>query len=304
MGNRSRGVVFWLWASIFIASGISHGLAQVESSGADIMTSATLTATPRPVAMLKDCFSQAFAQDAVWNDGTAELVKYQASAIMNGRRVEYEVRMATKLEGATKEFYTVADYPYGQKPIETVLYQTSRWEVARDGEELDVMTTLMEPVRDFGRALKFTVSSHEGQGSTSKVFELWGDKPRMTYASHWDGEGTSTRELGSNLDDYFEEELPLALRGLKFRDRLRATLWLYPPQATSHATEPRAVPAILDVSAGNDSWIITVKARDEREIDFVFAAKPPFVMKEYRHSDGRVMILKDVQRGNSWADFH
>lgn len=300
--NEARA---WLPLLVILAAAMSlPAEGQQATSAADTATTTSLPATPRAVVMLKDCFSKDFAQDASWNDGSAELAVYAASSISAGQRVEYDVRMATKLEGATREFYTLADYPYGDKPITEVLFQATRWQVGTNGDALNMMTTVLEPTNDFGRTMKLVISAQEDRGITTKTFELWGEKPRMAFASHWDGEGTGMRELGSNLDDYFEEELPLVLRGLKFRDGLHANFWLHPPQANSRATEPRAVSAFLDVKAGNESWEVAVKARDDRRIDFVFAAKSPFVMKEFRHSDGRTMILKDAQRGNSWADVH
>jgi hypothetical protein len=257
---------------------------------ADEQTSPSLTQNLAP--SLDSLLRRDFAANALWDDGQAEVATYDASRIVYGKARPHTARLITVYEDLTKEFYTKADWPYGQKPILPVLKQIYLATIPTANYDYQYMTSTFVDRGEFGRTVKLTVSSQDWCGLTTKAFELWGNKPRMVYTSYWDGEGTGVRELGSNLDDHFEEDLFLNLRALPFKDGLRAAFWLYPPQTTPRAQDPRAVPAALTVAPGNEMWIVVVEARDGRELRYEFATEYPHVLRKFDHSDGRTMTLK------------
>ena len=241
-----------------------------------------------------------WAKDALWDDGQAEVATYRGERVIFGETRHHTARLITVLEDFTKEYYVKADWPHGQKPILPVIKQIYTATIPTPNYDFQFMTSTFVDREDFGRLVKMSAVGHDWTGLTHKEFQMWGDKPRMIYNSYWDGEGSGRRDLGTDINDYFEEELPLVLRALPFEEGLAASLWLYPNQTTTRAPEPRPVAATIRVSAGNKSWIVDVEARDDRSLRYEFAAEEPHVMLRVRHSDGRSLELASVRREAYW----
>lgn len=249
---------------------------------------------------LSAVLDRGFGNNNLWDDGQAEVATYDASTVVYGKPRAHTLRLITVYEDFNREYYAKADWPYGQKPILPVIKQIQTTTIPTANYDYHFLTAVFVDRDDFGRTVKLTTTSQDWCGTTSKTFELWGEKPRMIYTSYWDGEGNGTRELGSNIDDYFEEDLLLNLRALPFRDGLNAAFWLYPKQATNKAPEPRPVPAYLIVSRQDQAWDVLVEARDARTIRYEFEPAYPHVLKHYEHSDGTTLTLKKLERYAYW----
>lgn len=263
------------------------------------LLAATL-APAQPTPELPSLLINTFGEDALWDDGRAEVAHYRASRIIYGKARPHTVVLLTVAEDFTTEYYVKADWPHGQKPILPVIKQNFIAQIETDNYPYHFMTSTFFPRAKVGNAVKLSVTSTEWCGITHKEFQLWRDKPTMLYSSYWDGEGTGTRELPGDLSDFFEEELFFSLRALPFAEGLTATFWLYPTQTTIRAPEPKPVLAQLSVADGNDGWQVVVQANDNRELRYRFAKTPPHLLQEFRHSDGRTMELERVERDAYW----
>jgi len=72
---------------------------------------------------LSDAIYNGWATDPVWDDGNAEVAEYRGERIVYGEVRPHTYRLITVKEDFNTEYYAKADWPYGQKPILTVIKQ-------------------------------------------------------------------------------------------------------------------------------------------------------------------------------------
>ncbi len=159
-----------------------------------------------------------------------------------------------------------------------------------------------------------TVSSQEWCGVTSKEFDLSGRTPRWSWSSYWDGEGSGNGTLrGWPSEAVFEEQLPMLVRTLQYREGLEFGFALAPNQTTNKAPRPEPVSARLrvdrpegdlQVGAGSwaaaDTWRVIVEAADGRAMEFVVAEQAPHLLLAWNSNDGRFYGLREVTRDAYW----
>lgn len=246
-----------------------------------------------PLSSLID--SEFFTQTP-WTDGLAEVATYDAVVVIDGEDCEHTASLVTVGEEYTTEFYTRANWPHGQKPILSVMRQHHAAHVETPTFPYmfagDVVVERELP----HRPVRLVTSAGGWHGIMQKDFQLWRDRPLQRWTSFRDGEGSGERLLRRETEAYFEEELPLLLRALRFEDGLQGSLRLHPAQLTSTAAEPRAAAALLTVTAQEGQWLALLETSDQRAMEFEFDLERPHVLRRFSHSDGRTMELKSVER--------
>lgn len=287
-----------------------HALAALLAAAAmPVVGPAQVPAPPSRIPLVAE-IDPAWGTDGRWDDGRAEVAVYEAVRVVDGAPRLHQVRLVTVAEEFNTEFWTRAEWPHGQKPIRAVLRQTQSATVESPRSVLHTSVSIVRARDDFGRLVKLTASSHDGVGATTKEVLAVADPPTFHFISYWDGEGTGRAELEEyDEDTFFEEELPVALRGLRFRDGLSARFSLMPSQVTSRAAVPVPVPAVLDVAktrrpfatpharyGTGELWEVHASARDGREITWWFEAGAPHVLVSMEHGDGRRMDLVELER--------
>jgi hypothetical protein len=252
------------------------------------------------VRTLADEIDPAFADDEFWDDGMAEVARYKASRTIYGEPRQHEAVLITVKEDFNTEYYTKADWPYGQKPILPVLKQNQIAVVPTPNYSYHFMNSIFVDRTRFSRTVKASMTCTEWCGITTKEFQLWRDAPVQLFSSYWDGEGSGSRRVDVAEDVYLEEELPLVLRGLRFRDGLVARLRLVSNQTSNRAAEPTMTAAVLVVAEEESAWRVAVEAQDGRRIEYRFGIAYPRHLLSFDHSDGRSMELTSVTRSAYW----
>ncbi len=282
-----------------------------------LLGAAALLAAPCALAQrvaLSDALYNGWAGDPVWDDGNAEVAEYRGEQVVYGEPRPHTYHLVTVKEDFNTEYYAKADWPYGQKPVLTVLKQNQVATIETPNYPYHYMTSVFFDRNDVGGAVKMTVSSQEWCGQTSKEFQLWHEVPIMRWSSYWDGEGTGERGLTEHTASaLFEEELPLVVRALNFEEGLTVQFLLEPNQTTNKAPAPRPTGASLTVSrpphafetaigpfTTSQAWIVTVETQDNRALRYVVEADPPNRLLQWSHSDGRTYELQDIRRWQYW----
>ena len=217
---------------------------------------------------------------------------YDAVQVIDGKPCRGEARIVTARVDYTKDFYTAASWPRGQKPLTPALEQTVHLSISTDAGSQSTMTTVALDAAKPAHALKLTTSVQSSAGIATSQFQLWRTPPKQLYHSPRDGEGTGERVLDERPEAHFEEELPLLLRGLDFRSALEGTFFLYDSQIGAATPAPTPWPARFTVRDEAGHWKVTVEVADGRMIEYDFAAAPPHALLLFRHSDGRSLTLR------------
>ncbi len=242
-----------------------------------------------------------FATAAFWDDGRSEVATYRATRYIYGEDRPHTAYLITVFEDFNREYYSKADWPYGQKPLLPVIKQNMISTVPTPNYSYHIASSVFVEREKFWKLVKLTATSHEWCGITTKQFEMWLDTPKMKYFSYWDGEGSGEQALSASTDIFFEEQLFLVFRGLDFESLPSGTFRLYGTQVTNHAPRPSASPATFEVLDSGDTWRVDVYTMDERSMTFEYEKEYPYVLTGFSHSDGRAMELESVERKQYWV---
>lgn len=238
---------------------------------------------------------------ALWDDGLAEVATYDYRP--SGWASEdpgLTLTAITSAEELNREMYTRATWPYGQTPIMAAM----RWQAvltepdgptARQGA-----VTVHIPRHDNRRAIKLVAAWLGWEGIQHREVQRWQLPGMLLHASWRDREGTGSRQLASAPDAHFEEELPLLLRGLAFKDGLEVRLQLFPSLWGGRGLEVEPSASLARVEAREGGWRVVVESVDGRRQVFDFAAEYPHLMERWEHSDGRTITLRSVRRYDWW----
>lgn len=256
---------------------------------------------PAAVVRLASVINPEWAQGEFWSDGKAEVARYHGERIVYGEPRPHELHLITVTEDFNREYWAKADWPYGQKPLLPVVKQNQNATIETPNYPYHYMTSVFFERARIGNAVKMTVSSQEWCGSTFKEFQLHAQPVMFRYSSYWDGQGTGEATLPAHdANTHFEEELPLLVRTLRFRDGLAAALLLQPNQTTNKAPVPEASPAILNVAERLATWRVTIEAQDGRKLVFDVKKEYPNHLVAFEHSDGRHYELAAIERRAYW----
>ena len=266
-----------------------------------------------PVATLAESIRPDWA-GPIWDDGNAEVAAYEGERILYGEARPHELQLITVAEDFNREFMAKAEWPYGQKPVLPVLKQNQVATIPTPNYPYHYMSSLFFDRSNAGHLVKMSIGSQEWCGTTFKQYEMWRETPIFWYSSYWDGEGTGNLKMANHsANTFFEEELPLLVRALDFRDGLQAGLMLQPIQTTNRAEKPEPVPAALEVDhpeadivvpagtfAAEHVWRVTLNARDGRRVVFYVAEDNPQTLLAFKFDDGRHYVLKQTARRQYW----
>ncbi len=279
-----------------------------------MLTSEGLCANKSQAFRLVDIVDQSWAQDELWNDGKAEVATYSGERVIYGEARAHEMTLITVYEEFNKEFWTKADWPFGQKPLLPVIKQNQLATIPTPNYPYHYMTSVFFDRGQLDNAVKIATNSQDWCGVTYREFQLYRNPPVMEFNSYWDGQGSGSAML-KDVDEnvFFEEELPLLVRALKFKDGLEADFFLEPIQVTNKTPIPKPSQARLTVKRPSEpikvpigefpvrrSWIVSVDVQDGRFIEFSVVEDTPNALVKMDFNDGRHYELITIERRQYW----
>jgi len=262
------------------------------------------TATSIPV-------DPSWANAKLWDDGQAEVARYDARRTVYGKTRSYERIMITVKEAFNAE-YDVKTDTYDRQDLFTVMKVNLFARIMTDVYPYHYLTSIFYKRGEPGQVHKLTNSSQEWCGNTMKGFYRTDTGMVVRYDSYWDGEGAGQRTIEDG--PVFEDQLFYTLRALQFADGLEFSVDVYPSVVSSKVgpLEPSSARFtvhndVVDLtgtfSKGSSlpCWRVDMKRDDGATASWWIGQDAPNLLLKFRHSDGRSMALTSAERDAYWA---
>lgn len=252
-----------------------------------------------------------WAQDGIWDDGQAEVAKYDAERFIYGKKRSFEYVFVLVKE-VFNEAYRVKTDDYGRKDLYEVMKVNKFCRIETQAYPYHYLTSVFFKKTSPARVHKLTNTSQEWCGNTAKSFLDDGRNYVFDFISYWDGQGNGQKEIKAG--PWFEDQLSYTLRALRFRDGLSFQVPLYPMQINSYAEAPTVVaaniavtktarPSFTDTTSnlGTEAWKVDVSMENGLESSYWFGTEYPNYLLKMESSDGRKLRLKSVERDAYWS---
>jgi hypothetical protein len=250
-----------------------------------------------------------WARDPLWDDGQAEVALYDARRPQYGKIVSYEAVFIVVKEDFNPRLNVKADPPYEGKTLLPVLKLNAAHSYWTDNYPYHYLLSVFVRRADPSGLVKLTLGSQEWCGNTFKQVSVAGGRVELHSHSYFDTEGDATRPLDLRPGDLLEDQLPLALRGLRFAPGLELAFRLLPSLLSNNLRAPvEHRPALLKIDgeerlatpAGNfAAWKLRLTAGELTQT-WWFEKAAPHTLLKMDSSDGRAWLLKARTRKPYW----
>jgi hypothetical protein len=247
--------------------------------------------------LAQEIFSPALLRDPLWDDGNAEYSVYRAEEVREG------------LPRKTETVHIVVKEPFNGK-LRVKSDSPARDEVLKMNQVVNVPTGVyafhqMHSSfwdRATGELLKFSLTSNDSCGNSFKMGWSGNGFLELTYHTYWDGEGDGVLKKPLPKDALFYDELPWRLRCLRDSKTPREVrVMLFPSVIGSKLGKPEFAPATLRVAPDGARGEYRVEVRHSAGTDVLsFDSRPPWILKNWKRSDGSSLNLKKTQRIQYW----
>jgi hypothetical protein len=254
-------------------------------------------------AELDAYFNSKWAEDKLWDDGNAEVIKYDAQRTIYGKPRQFEYVYILVKEDFNKK-YNVKTDDYDRNDLFNVMKVNQFARIETENYPYHLLSSLFFK-RNIPTSLhKATISSQEWCGNTFKSFNNKGDGYEFTYNSYWDGQGEGVINLSEKV--LFEDQLSFSFRALNFRPGLTFTYDIVESQITNKASQPKIYNAVIEVTDAsadeNEIWLVTVKLENEKINEYTFEKNYPNLLLSQKTWDGRDMKIKEHERRAYWIN--
>ncbi len=288
----------------------------------------TLLAAVLPLLILSACFNRStlgsagshtvnehfrsdWAKDGMWDQGVAEVAKYEAERVVYDQVREFEYVYVLVKETFNEEFNVKTD-DYERNDLFEVMKVNKFAHIPTQRYPYHYLTSLFYKREYPDRLYKLTNTSQEWCGNTAKMFLDQGNQYQFSYNSYWDGQGVG--ETTTPGDILFEDQLTYSLRALKFTDGLTFNAKVAESQVTSKATPPKIYEATFTVTQEADAqalgaaevntsepvWKVTVALENGKNNTYWFKNEYPNLLLKQTTWDGRDLLLKSVEMSAYW----
>jgi len=274
---------------------------------------ALLAAGPA-AAPVNNLFDSAWSRGALWDDGQAEVTLYDAQRPQYGKIVSYQTLFIVVKEDFDAKLHVKADPPYERRALIPVLKLNAVHSYWTDRYPYNFLASVFVRRDDPQALVKLTLGSQEWCGNTFKLLSTRG-RPELHFHTYFDGPVDETRPLDLRPGDLFEDQLPLALRGLEFAPGLTLRRRIFPSLISNnvrqepvfHDTSITVVgEEIVATGAGRlAAWKVTLQMGDLIQT-WWFEKSAPHAMLKMESSDGRAWLLRSRTRKAYWREptFH
>lgn len=257
-------------------------------------------------------FNNEWAKESTWDQGKAEVAKYQATRTIYGKPRNFEYVFILVKE-TFNEKYNVKTDSYDRNDLFDVMKVNKFARIPTDNYPYHYMTSIFYKRDQPSMVHKLTNSSQEWCGTTAKHFTADGKQYKFGYISYWDGQGVGETKISGGF--MFEDQLSHSLRALKFSDGLSFQQAVAESQVSSKAKEPTVYNATFrveaandlqlstdyDMSQVNDVWKVTVQLDNTKTNEYWFSSNYPNIMLKQHTWDGRNYELKESYMDDYWV---
>ncbi|CAN5356148.1 hypothetical protein BH23BAC1_BH23BAC1_46070 [soil metagenome] len=254
-------------------------------------------------AELDAYFNSKWAANKLWDDGNAEVAKYDAQRIIYGKPRHFEYIYILVKEDFNEEFNVKTD-DYDRNDLFNVMKVNQFARIETENYPYHLLSCLFYKRNIPASLHKATISSQEWCGNTFKVFNNNETGYEYKYNSYWDGQGEGNYNLPEKI--LFEDQLSYTFRALNFRDELQFNYDIVESQITNKANEPQIYNATIEISDNslgeNNTWLVSVKLDNEKVNEYTFEKEYPNLLVSQKTWDGRNMQLKSTERKAYWVN--
>lgn len=250
-----------------------------------------------------------WSRDPLWDDGQAEVALYTARRPQYGKIESYEALLIVVKEVFNRRLHVKAEPPYeGKDPFPVLKLNASHqyWTPNYPYHFLlsvyvrqDVPTSLV----------KVTLGSQEWCSNTFKEVRTWGRRPELIFHSYFDGESDGARPLDLRPGDLLEDQLPVALRSIKFAEGLKFERRIMPSLISNNMRTPLNFATANITVAGQEevgtglgrlpAWKVNLQSEGFHQ-SWWFERSPLHGLLKMESSDGRFWALKSRTRRRYW----
>ncbi len=256
-------------------------------------------------------FNADWAMDSRWDQGVAEVAKYDAQRVVYNKERQFEYVYILVKETFNEEFQVKTD-DYERKDLFDVMKINKFARIPTDNYPYHYMTSLFYKRQQPSTIHKLVNTSQEWCGTTSKYFLSEGRDYEFGYNSYWDAQGIGKETMEGNI--LFEDQLSHSLRALKFADGLQFQQAVAESQISSKATKPAIYQATFTVSSEDELsldtsydlsqeqkvWKVSVQLDSEKTNEYWFAGEYPNILLKQSTWDGRNLQLKEITMDDYW----
>ncbi len=280
----------------------AHPAPQAEKAGV------ALEETERPRVASDDYFDERWAEAPLWDDGLAEVATYAAHRAQYGKTRSYDAVLIVVKEDFNRKLYVKADPPFEGKSLLPVLKLNQIHTYPTENYPYHFLTSVFVRRDRPQQLVKLTNGSQEWCGNTFKEVRARGPKAELEFHSYLDGEGDGVQPLEMLAGDLVEDQLPLSLRALRFREGLKFKKRLLPSLISNRLASPELQDAEIEV-AGTEavstptgkimSWKVMVWVASGESTYWIEQAAPNALVR-FVAWDGRDWLLKSRERRAYW----
>ena len=280
-------------------------------SSALLILSGCVGSSAQESAKGSEHFNPTWAMDARWEQGTAEVAKYQAQRIVYQKPRNFEYTLILVKETFNKESNVKTD-DYQRDDLYDVMKVNKFARIPTDNYPYHYMTSVFFRRDQPATVHKLVNTSQEWCGTTAKYFLNQGRNYAFGYNSYWDGQGVGETTVDGGI--LFEDQLSYSLRALEFAEGLTFSTQVAESQVSSKASLPKIYEATFTVSRATDFsldtkydlgetpvWRVSVKLDQDKTNDYWFSGAYPNVMLRQSTWDGQQLQLKEVYMDDYWV---
>jgi hypothetical protein len=255
--------------------------------------------------------AQASSFKKLWNDGRAEVAFYDSEFVVDGKPRAFREQLITTKEQLRTDTLGRADNPKQQRVVDVFeLDQVQR--VDLENYPRNTLTSVFVQADDLQHLVKMSVSVQDWTGNAFKMLKTSpaGDEATVLTYANQAGESDQSTELTLGQNAYIDDQLPLSLRDLPFKDGLEQNIkyWISLSSKTNAGLYPMAAAAVLSVSGPEEvrshagalpCWLVTLKKAGGDD-KYWFEKAEPHLLVKMQTADGRRRLLYGRARWSYW----
>jgi len=246
-------------------------------------------------------FNIGWAEDKLWEDGFAEVAKYDAQRVIYGKVRHFEYVFATVKEHFNKEYKVKTD-EFDRDDLFEVMKVNKFARIETEEYPYHFLNSIFLKRDNPVFLYKMTNTSQEWCGNTFKEFLEDRYIYRFIFSSYRDGEGDGYQKLPKDV--LFEDQLPYTLRTLRFENGLSFQYKVVESQITNKALDPKMYAATFQVrrdTATSDGWQVIVDLQKDKKNVYWFSGLYPNYLTKMEAWDGRTLHLTSLERYDYWS---
>jgi len=255
-----------------------------------------------------------WSRSATWDDGLAEVARYDAHRTVYGKDRRFETILITVKEDFDRTRSVKADRTLPGSDLVTVLKLNAISRIQTENYPYDYLTSVFVRRDDPRTLVKLADSSQEWCGTTYKEVVTWEGAPQLRFHSYFDGEGDGAFPIDLSGGALLEEQLALVMRAADLVPGTGYPLRLFESLVANKAAPPVARSMTLTL-AGTERLTTPAGGFQTRRYEIRPAGEPAAepamtfwidqgpgrALVKQVTGDGRSLELTSVQRRDYWT---